>query len=603
MKRMVWVFLAVMLSPGLAASGQWDQPAQSDKYMVASGHSLATEAGLEILRQGGNAFDAGVAATMALNVTRPISAGMVGVAPTLLYEAKTGQVLSYNGLGPAPEKTTVEYLLGHGWIVAPIFGINAQLIPASPDAWIAILERFGTMSFSRVSGSAIKLADEGHPLNTTTANFMKISGVELALIKYKWPYNYSLFWKPFEPDGPQPGKILFQKDLAKMLRLMAEAEQAELKKSGDRIKGLEAARAVFYEGEIADAIARLHRDFNGPMTKEDLAWYRGRWEKPVAGDYKGYTVYSNDTWCQGPTVPMILQILENIDLQALGHNSPEYIATVAQAIELAYADREAYFGDPQFVDVPIYGLLSKEYARERAKLIDPKRGFGSAPKAGNPWKYEGRPGPEHVYKPHLIPASLPPHRAAHDTTYLCVVDKQGNAFSLTPSDFPYSPMVPGYGFMLGNRVQQFRLKDGHPAQVAPHKRPRLTPNPSMVTKDGQLFMAFGTPGGDQQPQAMVQVFLNVVEFGMDPQAAINAPRFKSLNFADSFSPHFYYPGKIQLEEAIKDRAEFLKKRNYKVEVLAPPAVTMGAVCAIIRDRNGHLVGGADPREEAIAKGD
>ena len=264
-------------------------------------------------------------------------------------------------------------------------------------------------------------------------------------------------------------------------------------------------------------------------------------------------------------MPMILQILENIDLKSLGHNTPEYISAVAQAIELVFADREAYFGDPQFVDVPIRGLLSKEYAKERAKLINPKRGFGKAPKAGDPWKYEGRPRPQHVYRPFLVPASLPPHRLAHDTTYLCVVDREGNAFSLTPSDFPYSPMVPGYGFMLGNRVQQFRLKNGSPAQVAPHKRPRLTPNPSMVTKDGELFMAFGTPGGDMQPQGMVQVFLNIVEWGMDPQAAINAPRLKSLNFADSFSPHLYYPGKIQVEDELKALAPQLKKMNFAVE--------------------------------------
>jgi len=594
-------FLAVLACS--AANAQWDKPASSDKYMVASGHALATEAGLQILRNGGNAFDAGVATAMALNVTRPMSAGMVGVAPTLIYEAKNQQVHSYNGLGPAPGKMTPEYLRSQGWPVAPIFGINAQLIPASPDAWISILEKYGTMSFSEVSASAIKLAEDGHPLNKTTANFMKISGAEMFAMKKLWPYNYSIFWKPFEPDGPAAGKILYQKDLAKTLRLMADAEQKELKKSGDRVKALEAARAVFYQGEIADAIAKLHQDHNGPMTKQDLMNFHGKWEEPVSGTYKGYTIYANKPWNQGPTVPMILQYLEGIDLKALGRNSPEYISAISQAIELAYADREAYFGDPDFVDVPIKGLLSKEYATERGKMIDPKRGFGKMPAAGDPWKYEGRPRPKNIYVPRLTPASMPPHRAAHDTTYLCVVDKTGNAFSLTPSDFPYSPMVPGYGIMLGNRVQQFRLKEGHPSQVAPNKRPRLTPNPSMVTKDGELFMAFGTPGGDQQPQAMVQVFLNIVEWGMDPQSAINAPRFKSLNYPDSFSPHFYYPGKIQIEEAIKNVAPALKKQGYNVEVLPPPAVTMGAVCAIIREKMGHLIGGADPREEAVAKGD
>jgi len=603
MRAYIFSLFAGLVLLSLSANAQWDQPARSDHYMVASGHQLATEAGLEILRRGGNAFDAGVATAMALNVTRPMSAGMMGVAPTLIYVAAEKKVHSYNGLGPAPARDTPEYIRAQGWPIAPIFGINAQLIPASPDAWIAILEKYGTMSFAEVSAAAIKLAEDGHPLNQTTAGFMQISRVEISLMKYLWPYNYSIFWEPFEPDGPAAGKILYQKDLAKTLKLMVKAEQDELKKSGDRVKGLHAARDVFYQGEIADAIAKLHQDRGGPMTRADLEKYHGKWENPVSGSYLGYTVYSNGPWCQGPTVPMILQILEGIDLKAMGHNSPEYIATVSQAIELAYADREAYFGDPDFVDVPLQGLLSKEFAAEQRKLINPKRGFGKMPEPGDPWKYEGRPRPERVYQPRLTPASLPPHRAANDTTYLCVVDKMGNAFSLTPSDFPYSPMVPGYGIMLGNRVQQFRLKDGHPARIAPGKRPRLTPNPSMVTKDGELFMAFGTPGGDQQPQAMVQVFLNIIEFGMDPQAAINAPRFKSLNFPDSFSPHFYYPGKIQLEEAIQDRAKALSKRNYKVEVLPPPAVTMGAVCAIIKDKSGKLIGGADPREEAMAKGE
>jgi gamma-glutamyltranspeptidase/glutathione hydrolase len=300
---------------------------------------------------------------------------------------------------------------------------------------------------------------------------------------------------------------------------------------------------------------------------------------------------------------MILQLLDGIDLKALGHNTPEYIAVVAQAIELAFADREAYFGDPDFVDAPLRGLLSKEYAAQRRRLINPHRAFGQAPPAGDPWSFEGRPRPPKVYHPRLTPASLPPFKFLRDTTYLCVVDAKGNGFSMTPSDFPYSPMVPGYGIMLGNRMDQFRLKAGHPAQVAPGKRPRLTPNPSLVTKDGKLFMVFGTPGGDQQPQTMVQVFLNIIVWGMDPQAAINAPRFRSRNFADSFSPHLYYPGSLQIESAMSDRAPGLKKLGFRVEVLPPTSINMGAACAIIRRPDGSLIGGADWREEAVAKGE
>ena len=349
----------------------------------------------------------------------------------------------------------------------------------------------------------------------------------------------------------------------------------------------------------------MQEEEGGGITGEDLAGFHGRWEEAVHGTFRGYTVWSNQTWCQGPTVPMILQILEGVDLEALGHNSPSYISTLAQAVELAFADREAYFGDPDFVDVPIEGLLSPAYASERRVHIDPHRAFGKMPPSGNPWPHEGRAGPARAA---LLPEGSPvgTHHAPRpkDTTYLCVVDSEGNALSLTPSDFPWSPMVPGYGLLLGNRMSQFHLKEGHPAQVAPGKRPRITPNPSMVTRGKELFMAFGTPGGDQQPQAMVQVFLNIVLWGMDPQAAIDAPRFRSKNFPDSFSPHTYSPGGLEIEEALEDRAGALAGQGYEVEILPDESAhEMGAVCAIIKDGAGRLIAGADRREESLALGD
>ena len=593
----------IILSAYAIVNASWDEPARANSWMVASGHELATKAGRTILRNGGNAFDAGVATCMALNVTRPISAGMVGVSPTLIYDANTGKVRSYCGLGVAPAKATPEYYRQRGWIVMPFYGIKSQLIPASPDTWIAILKEYGTKSFGELAREAIRLAEEGHPLNKTVAHIIDLPAFLLIPYKRAWPYGYSIFFEPFQPDGPKPGDILVQKDLAKSLKLMVAAEKAELARSGDRIKALEAVRDVFYKGEIAEAIVKLQEERGGIIAREDLANYRGRWEEPVKGSYKGYDIWANDTWCQGPTVPMILQILEGVDLKSMGLNSPEYISTVAQAIELAFSDREAYFGDPDFVDVPIRGLLSKKHAAERRKLIDPNRAFGRMPPPGDPWKFEGRPRPKRIYKPKPQPASILPSKWHRDTTYLCVADSQGNALSLTPSDFPVSPMVPGYGILLGIRMTQFHLKKGHPARVAPGKRPRLTPNPSMVTKDGKLFMAFGTPGGDMQPQAMVQVFLNIVEWGMDPQAAINASRFKTKNFPDSFSPHLYFPGRLELEEAIADRMKALKKQGYKVKINPSSLDKFGAVCAIIRNESGHLIGGADPREESLALGD
>jgi gamma-glutamyltranspeptidase/glutathione hydrolase len=528
---------------------------------------------------------------------------MVTLAPTLIYEAQTGRVRGCSGAGTAPAKATPMYFREQGWPIMPAAGINSQLIPASPDTWIALLEEYGTMSFGQVAEASLRLAEDGFALNQTVADILRLPPWQLRIYQIAYPYNYSVLYRSFEPKGPQPGDVLVQKDLAHSIKLMVLAEAAELARSGDRVKGLEAARAMFYQGEIARAIAELHKEHHGPMTYDDLAGYHGKWEEPVSGTYKGYTIYSNGPWCQGPTVPLILQILENVDLKALGLNTPEYYSSVAQAVELAFADREAYMADPDFVDVPMKGLMSKEYAAERARLINPRRAFGKMPPPGDPWKFEGRPRPARVYHPRPIPNSFPPLRLDHDTTYFCVVDQWGNAVSQTPSDFPFSPMVPGYGLNLGIRMTQFRLKRGHPAQVAPGKRPRITPNPSLVTRDGKLFMAFGTPGGDQQPQAMVQVFLNIVEWGMDPQAAINAPRVKSRNFPDSFSPHVYYPGRLLIEQEIGGLAPAFKKQGYDVRVLTPPAIEMGAVCVIIRQDSGSLIGGADPREEAIAGGE
>jgi gamma-glutamyltranspeptidase/glutathione hydrolase len=585
------------------ASGQCTQPGPVGKWMVASGHCLATEAGLAILRKGGNAFDAGVATCMALNVTRAFSAGMVGVAPILIYDAKTGKVRSYNGVGTAPAVGTSSYYRGKGWGVAPFFGVDAQLIPASPDAWIGILKEYGTKSLGEVAEATIRMAEEGHPLNKTAAMFMDMPAWQRTGIKLIWPYNYRVFYEPFEPEGPKVGEVLVQKDVARSLRLMVDAEQEELRRTGDRVKALEAARAVFYQGEIAQAIVKMQQEEGGGITLEDLAGYRGRWEAAVCGTFHDYTIWSNKTWCQGPTVPMILQILDGMDLKVLGHNSAEYISTVAQAIELAFADREAYFGDPDFVDVPINGLLSKEYAAQRRKLIDPQRAFGRMPPSGDPWTYEGRPRPDNVYMPAEPASIMPPPWVQRDTTYLCVVDSEGNAVSLTPSDFPWSPMVPGYGITLGTRMSQFHFQEGHPAQVAPGKRPRITPNPSMVTRGGELVMPFGTPGGDQQPQSMVQVFLNIMVWGMDPQAAIDAARFGSRNFPDSFSPHPYSPGRLEIQEAIADRTAALTAQGYKVAIVPDESAhEMGAVCAILKGPSGRLIGGADPREEAVAQG-
>ena len=303
---------------------------------------------------------------------------------------------------------------------------------------------------------------------------------------------------------------------------------------------------------------------------------------------------------------MVLQMLEGIDLKAMGHNSPEYIHTVLQALELAMADREAYFGDPAFVDVPVEGLLSKEYAAVRREMMTPGKAFGQMPPAGDPRSYSG----SGVEADDLTAGSLTVedkdsnYSFGKDTSYITVVDSQGNAVSLTPSDFPESPMIPGTGLNLGTRMTQFYIDENHVNGLMPGKRPRITPNPSMVIKDGELFMSFGTPGGDSQTQAIVQVFLNVTVFGMDIQEAISAPRFLSLNWPDSFAPHEYCPGQISIEEPLYSQVvKDMEAMGYKVNQYRNWDNTFGSVCAIIRDADtGHLYGGADPREVSWAEG-
>jgi gamma-glutamyltranspeptidase/glutathione hydrolase len=384
-------------------------------------------------------------------------------------------------------------------------------------------------------------------------------------------------------------------------------EQEVLSAGGTREEGLDAVRAYFYEGPIAETIADYHAQKGGLITYEDLANYEGGWESPLKGSYGDYTVYSNQTWNQGAVVPMVLQMLEGIDLKEMGHNSPEYIHTVIQAIELAMADREAYFGDPAFVDVPVDGLLSKEYAAVRRNMMTPGKAFGEMPPAGDPRNDTGA-----AVEPETLTADAAVveekdsnYTFGKDTSYITVVDSQGNAVSLTPSDFPESPMIPGTGLNLGTRMTQFYIDENHVNGLKPGKRPRITPNPSMVTKDGELFMSFGTPGGDSQTQAIVQVFLNVTVFGMDLQEAISAPRFLSLNWPDSFAPHTYAPGQISIEEPLySEVAKEMEAMGYKVNRYREWDNTFGSVCAIIRDADtGHLYGGADPREVSWAEGE
>ncbi|AOP36171.1 gamma-glutamyltransferase [Leptospira tipperaryensis] len=620
---------------------QQDRPlAEGSKMMVASGHPLATKVALEILEKGGNAADAGVAALLVLNVTQGEEASFPGVAPLLYYDSKSQNVESYTGAGKAPSKATIEYFQSRGHKYIPTLKYSSQLVPASPDVIVALLKKYGTMSFSQVSAPAIKIAEEGFPVHRILMRNLNINLFKRFGFSILLPYNAEVYldkkwWKPLyhKEKFARPA-------LGKTLREIANVESGAIKAGLDRNKALDSVRKYFYEGPIAEKIVRAHDSNDGTMTKSDLATYSGAWEKPLQGNYGPYTIFSNQTWNQGAVVPLALQILEGIDLKSMGHNSPQYIHTVAQAIELAMADREKYFGDPAFVNVPIKGLLSKEYATERRKFLQ-SNAFGKTPPFGNPILYQekklSRESDFHSKKnssfqdkdkisehsslnrnqnennSSLVLNSSEDNRqlsfwektgkVGRDTTYLSIIDPKGNSLSLTPSDFPQSPMIEG-DITLGIRMTQFRLDPNHPSALLPGKRPTITPNASMVFKDGKFFMSFGTPGGDMQTQATIQVFLNMIVFGMNPQAAVNAPRFRSLNWPDAFSPHTYYPGRLELEKEINSKhGNVLKELGYDVIGRDVWEYDFAAPCISMKDpKTGKLYGGADPRKESWAEG-
>jgi gamma-glutamyltranspeptidase/glutathione hydrolase len=555
---------------------------------VSTGHYLATLAAMRILDRGGNAVDAGVAAGLCLGVLYPDMVSVAGVAPIIFYQADRQEVTTISGLGRWPRRASTEYFQEHCGGEIPR-GILRTVIPAAPDAWITALELYGTMRFADVAAAAIALCQDGFPAHRLMCEIISEHAEEYA----EWESSAAIFLARGRP--PQEGELFYQKELARTLRLMVAAEHAT--RFAGRGAALNAAREAFYKGEIADTLVRYHQAHGGLLTHEDLAEFRVKIEPPVSTRFHGYEVYACGPWCQGPALPQVLNLLEGFDLASMPHNSPEYIHLLAEALNLVYADRERYYGDPEFVDVPIDGLLSKAYAKERAQTIDPEKAWPEMPPYGNPWAFSHQPRSWQSM-------SRPPRTAVEegpeslDTSYLCVVDRYGNIFSSTPSDgSSSSPVIPGLGFVASSRGSQSWADPGHASSVQPWKRPRLTPNPALVLKDGKPFMAFGTPGGDVQCQAMLQAFLNIVAFGLDPQQAVEAPRFASASFPNSFAPHAYHPGRLNVETSIPEgvRVE-LEKRGHRLHLWPERAWRAGAVCAIVIDPDtGVLKAAADPR--------
>ena len=572
-------------------------PVMGITHAVSAGHYLAAAAGYRILENGGNAVDAGVASGIVINVTLPNATTFGGVAPIIIYEAKTNSVVTISGLGRWPRAASIDYFNKHAGGEIPL-GILRCVTPGAPDAWLTALERFGTMSFEQVVTPALELAEKGFPISAAVQASMGTSDETGLGSLDMWPSTAEVFM----PGGRRPavGDVIVQSDLARTFKRMIEAEKAGARVGRDA--GIQAARDLFYRGEIAEEMARFSQDQGGLLTLDDFKEFSVKVEPPEVGRYREYEVYTCGPWCQGPVVAQTLQMLAKDDLASLGHNSVDYAHLVSQALNLAFADRDRFYGDPDHVEVPMAGLLSDDYCQDRRQAVDMARAFSEMPPSGDPWAYQGTP--DRGTMPKGAPAAVTGLQE-QDTSYTCVVDRWGNAFSATPSDpIDGAPIVPGLGFPISSRGTQNWLDPDHASSLQPWKRPRLTPNPSMVLRDGKLFMPFGTPGGDAQCSAMVQMFLNIVEFGMDPQAAIEEPRFIPWNFPNSFWPHTYLPGRMTVEGRMPaDTISGLKSKGHDIETLNDWSPMMGALSGIVVDwEAGTLNAGADPRRDTYAIG-
>ena len=559
------------------------------RYMISAGHFLATQAGFDILEAGGNAIDAGVAAGLALGVVHSDMVQFSGVAPIMIYLAERDEVLTISGLGCWPKAASISRFVEEFDGAIPK-GLLRTVVPAAPDAWILALERFGTLSFGDVALAAIRYAREGFSMHHVMRDYVTAN----ADTYRQWASSAAIYL----PDGrvPEVGENFVQSDLARSIQYMVDEERAAAHKG--RQAGLQAARHAFYRGDLASMMVDYHRENDGWLTAEDLADYASAIEAPVHTRFGDYDVYTCGVWCQGPVLQQMLSLLNGFDLAGLDHNSAAYIHLLAEAIKLSFADRERFYGDPRFVDVPLDTLLSEAYAEERRRLIRADKAWPELPPAG---VIGSQYGVQPVLAPRAVGSPPPPA----DTSYCCAIDRDGNIFSATPSDTSWdTPVIPGTGFCPSSRGSQSWAVPTHASSVVPGKRPRLTPNPAIAMQKGKMAMPFGTPGGDNQTQSMLQVLLNLAVFDMSIQDAIEAPRFMTHSQPDSFEPHTAFPGKVTVEGRVdKATTTALSALGHDVERLPDMTYKTAGVCAITSNLvTGILEGGADPRRMSRAMG-
>jgi gamma-glutamyltranspeptidase/glutathione hydrolase len=579
-------------------------------YAVTSGHYLATAAGVRMLEMGGNAIDAAAATCFAINLLEPQNNGIGGEVPTLVYIAAEKKVYELSGMGWSPQAFTIEWCRERGIDLIPGDGYLPACVPSVVGTWAMAVARWGKLSFAQIVAPTIELAANGYPLYDSLQR-------SLAMNFNKFTNLYPTTGRVYLPGGrvPHTGELIRNPDYAAMLQLMCDAE-ANAKGKG-RAAGIEAARDVFYKGEIAHRIVEFiqsnpvkdasGKSHAGLLSYDDMAEWHATLGEPVTLNYRGLDVFKCGPWTQGPVFLQQLSLLEGFPLSKMEHNSAEYLHVLIECTKLAFADREAYYGDPNFDAVPMAWLLSKEYAGHRREEVDDLASDAMRPGAVNDvlpeWAMAfdvaadnrtalemAGSGGERAYRIK--------HGHLGDTTHLDAVDREGNMVAATPSGgwWGTSPVISGLGFPLGTRGQMFYLNPNRPNALAPRKRPRATLTPTVVLKDGAPHMVFGTPGGDAQDQWTLQFFLNVVDFGMNWQEALDAPTVHSTHFPSSFYPRDAYPKAVEAEGRIAaETIEALRQRGHIVNV--GEAWAHGKCMGIRVNGHGTLEAGVSPRGE------
>ncbi len=572
----------------------WYPLVMGREAMVATEHYLSAAAGARIFAKGGNAIDAAVAATLVEGVVNPHMHTIGGEAPMLIYLASARRVVAINGNMTAPARATIDHYRSLGRELIPPEGLLAAGVPAALDALAVALREFGTMALADAVAPAMALCEDGFPMHPGLAGDgetpQDLSGlIGTASIRFnaekfrkKWPSSAAVYLRGGEL--PHTGDVIRNPALANFFRRLADAEASA--RNRGREAAIDAARDRFYRGAIAREIVAWSDAHGGLLAAGDLAAFSTKIEAPVSADYRGVTVHKCQPWSQGPVFLQQLRILEGFDLAAMGHNSADYIHHLIETAKLAFADREQYYADPEFTAVPLEGLLSQRYSDLRRALIDSRRA-----------SMEQRPGDPLAMRALLDAGGTDGRSWGPGTIHVTAADGRGNMIAVTASGgwIPSSPVVDTLGFPLGSRMQTFFLDERHANALRPGKRPRTTLTPSIATRNGDPFLSFGTPGGDQQDQWTLQFFLNLIDFGMDVQQAIEAPRFSTAHFPSTFYPHNARTGVLRVEDRIDQGvcAE-LSARGHQVEVRPPWCE--GHVLGIRFDPARRLLqGGVDPR--------